>query len=472
MSGERPLLRSIPRVDELLDRLGSDAELADVPRPILRAHVQAVVEEFRRRVRAGEGPDPSVFFAPEAFRRRVLRRLEEQRRLRHEGVINATGILLHTGLGRAPLSPEARDAAAGMARYGVVEVDPLTGERDRREVRVAERLCALVGAEAATVVNNNAAACLLALAAVARGGEVVVSRGQLVEIGGGFRMPDVMREGGCVLREVGTTNRTHLRDYEKAIGPETRAFLLVHTSNFRIVGFHASPGVSELAALARRRGVPLLFDVGSGLPRPVDHEALADEPDLRGALAQGADLVVASGDKLLGGPQAGLVAGRAPLVERVRRHALFRAVRPDKLALAALEATLAAWEFAPEGPPPLPLYERLFEPLETVRERAEALAASLADAAAGLQVAVRPATGYLGSGAAPARPIESFAVALAPPPERARALRDALRSGRPRVFARLDEDKVWLDLRTVFPDEERSLVEAVTAAWARTRGSP
>src|SRR5437868_10407838 len=329
---------------------------------------------------------------------RVELELAAARGARLRRAINATGVIIHTNLGRAPLAREALERVGTVAGgYSNLEYDLREGGRGSRQDHVAPILRRLTGAEAALVVNNNAAAVMLALAALAEGREVVVSRGELIEIGDGFRIPDVLARSGARLREVGTTNRTRAADYERAVGPETAALLRVHQSNFRVVGFTEQPAVAELAAVARRHGVPLVDDLGSGVL-----VALEGEPSARESLAAGADLVCFSGDKLLGGPQAGVVVGRAELVERLRRHPLQRAVRADKLTLAALEGTLALYAEPELAAREVPVLRMLGEPAEAVR----APAARLAEAVGG---EVEETVACVGGGALPLAEIASFA---------------------------------------------------------------
>ncbi|MBI4881521.1 MAG: L-seryl-tRNA(Sec) selenium transferase [Planctomycetes bacterium] len=464
MDDPATILRRIPKIDVLLGQIQSAGELAEFPRPLVAEAVRATVTRFRNALVAGAPlGEAEAFFSGRGYLEHVLAALAALLGRRHVPVINATGILLHTGLGRAPLADAAIDAAAAAARYSVLEVDPESGERDQREVRVAELLRDLTGAGAATVVNNNAAAVLLALTALAAGREVLVARGEMVEIGGGFRMPDVMQACGCRLKEVGTTNRTYVQDYARAIGPDTGLILRVHTSNFRLVGFtHAAAG-EELAALAGERRLPLMYDLGSGLLRPVDVAPLQDEPAVVDAVRAGYDLVTFSGDKLLCGPQAGLVVGRAEHVNRMRAHPLFRALRPDKLCLAALEATLLAYRRAPEGLPDLPLYQALGRGQDELFAWASRLAAGLSRIA-GVAAEAQDTVGFLGSGSAPAREIPGVAVAVRRAGSGPLELAERLRRGTPRVFARVDEDALVLDLRAVFADELEPLFDAVVAA--------
>ncbi|HEX6548628.1 MAG TPA: L-seryl-tRNA(Sec) selenium transferase [Candidatus Dormibacteraeota bacterium] len=386
---------------------------------------------------------------------RVNDRLNAWTASRLHRVINGTGVVLHTNLGRAPLAPEAVKALAEIAGgYSNVELDLATGRRGERATLVAPLLRRLTGCEAALVVNNNAAATLLALTALARAREVVVSRGQLVEIGGSFRMPDVMRMSGARMVEVGTTNRTRLADYEEAIGERTAALLRVHTSNYRILGFTESVALPELAQLARDRGLPLIDDLGSGALDPI-----ADEPTVLESL-QWADLVLFSGDKLLGGPQAGIVLGRAALVQKLARHPLARALRIDKMTMAALEATLRERLLGH----PLPVQSMLAAPADDVRRRAALWMVKLADR--GVESQLLEAESAVGGGSVPERGLRTVLLALEGPASR---LAKALRAGAPPVIVRIEADHCCIDARTVLRGEDELLIDCLEAAAAACR---
>ena len=417
-------LRDLPSVDELAREAGD---------PLAVDAARAVIDQAREEIQAGT--DPGDLPA------RLREELADARRPRLRRVLNATGVVVHTNLGRAPLAEEAVERVAEVARgYSNLEYDLPAGARGSRHDHVAAILNRLTGAEAALVVNNNAAAVLLALAALAEGRDVVVSRGELIEIGDGFRIPDVLARSGARLVEVGTTNRTHAADYERAIGPETAVVLRVHQSNFRVVGFEERPRLEEVAAVARRHGLPLVDDLGSGAVTPVDAE-----PTAREALAAGADLVCFSGDKLLGGPQAGIVLGRAELVERLWRHPLQRALRIDKLSLAALEGTLLLHREAPER---IPVLRTLAQETDAVRERAERLAAATGGE-------VEETLGRVGGGALPLAELPSFACALE------EALAAPLRAGEPPLVGVVRDGRLLLDCLTLTDaeaDEAASLV--------------
>jgi L-seryl-tRNA(Ser) seleniumtransferase len=409
--------------------------VARLPRPAAAAAAREALAEAREEIAAGL--DPGELPA------RVLAVAARHAAPRLRRAINATGVVLHTNLGRAPLAEAALARVAEVGRgYSNLEYDLDSGARGSRHDHVASVLRRLTGAEDALVVNNNAAAVLLALAALASGREVLVSRGELIEIGDGFRIPDVLAASGARLVEVGTTNRTRPTDYDAAAGPETAAILRVHQSNFRTVGFSGRPSVRELAATARRAGVPLVDDLGSGSLVPFE-----DEPLVPDSLAAGADLVTYSGDKLLGGPQAGIVAGRAELVARLRRHPLQRALRPDKLTLAALEGTLLLYLDPGRALAEVPALRRLREPAADVRRRAERLAALVAGE-------VVETSGCAGGGALPLAELPGAAVAVE------LELAAALRLGEPPVVAVVRDDRTLLDCRTL----EDADVELVAAA--------
>jgi L-seryl-tRNA(Ser) seleniumtransferase len=420
-------LRDLPSVDELARGIDD---------PLAVDAARAVLDRAREAIRAGADPGD--------LRARLGEELAGLRRASLRRVLNATGVIVHTNLGRAPLAERALEHVRETARgYSNLEYDLSTGSRGSRQDHVAAILRRLTGAEAALVVNNNAAAVLLALAALAEGREVVVSRGELIEIGDGFRIPDVLARSGARLVEVGTTNRTRAADYERAIGPETAVLLRVHQSNFRVVGFTEQPRVEELAGIARRHELPLVDDLGSGVLTD-----LTDEPLARDALAAGADLVCFSGDKLLGGPQAGIVVGRTDLVERLRRHPLQRALRADKLTLAALEGTLLAYLDEPRR---IPVLRMLGEPVEVVRARAERLAALVGGS-------VEETVARVGGGALPLAELPSFACAVE------EEVAAPLRAGDPPVVGILRDGRLLLDCRTLADDELGEVAAAVDAA--------
>jgi L-seryl-tRNA(Ser) seleniumtransferase len=445
--------RGLPRMDALLEHPELVARAATLGRGTVLGAAREALEAGRRAV-AGGGSVPGV----EELAARVAGELDGRWARRTRRVVNATGVVLHTNLGRAPLSAAAREAVAEAAGYASVEYDLVAGTRGRRGAAAEALLGEATGAEAGRVVNNAAGALLLALGGLARGREVVVSRGELIEIGGEFRLPQIMEAAGVVLREVGTTNRTHLRDYAAALGADTGLVLAVHPSNYRVEGFATRPALAELAALAAERGLPLLHDVGSGLL----HGELGDEPSVAASLRAGADLVLFSGDKLLGGPQAGLVVGRAGLVGRLARHPLARAVRADKLTLAALEANLA--DHLAGRRDQLPVWRALLLTAAELEPRAAAVAAAVGPVAS-----LRSGTSVAGGGSLPGEGLESVLVVVDPSPAGATAVLARLRSGDPPVVARVERDRVVVDLRTVPPEQDALVARALAAAL---RASP
>jgi L-seryl-tRNA(Ser) seleniumtransferase len=406
----RDRLRALPSVDELARGLDGGAA---GPRPRAVEAARAVIEDSRRAVLAAGSPEElrRVALEGHALRARAAARLAAAGRWSLERVVNATGVVLHTNLGRAPLAEAALARLALIGRhYSNLELDVRTKQRGSRYDHVDALLCRLTGAEASLVVNNNAAAVLLALESLARGGEVVVSRGELIEIGGAFRVPDIMTRSGARLVEVGTTNRTRIADYAAAIGPNTALLLKVHPSNYRILGFTESVSTRELAELAQARGVPVMEDLGSGSLLDLRGAGLPDEPTAPDAIAAGVDLVTFSGDKLLGGPQAGIVIGRGELVERLRRNPLNRALRIDKLTLAALEATLSAYEEPGVALREIPTLRMLTEPVTVVRRRAQRCLRALGPAVrAALTAGVVATRGEVGGGALPLAVLETAA---------------------------------------------------------------
>jgi L-seryl-tRNA(Ser) seleniumtransferase len=430
-------LRDLPSVDEL-------ARAVDDPLAVDAA--RRVLDLAREEIRAGADPGD--------LGERLRAELEGARRPRLRRVLNATGVIVHTNLGRAPLPEAALERLRDVGRgYSNLEYDLGEGARGSRQDHVAGILRRLTGAEAALVVNNNAAAVLLALAALAEGREVLVSRGELIEIGDGFRIPEVLARSGARLVEVGTTNRTRAADYERAIGPETALLLRVHQSNFRLVGFTEQPATEELAAVASRHGLPLVDDLGSGALVPLE-----GEPSARDAVAAGADLVCFSGDKLLGGPQAGIVVGRAEPVERLRRHPLQRALRADKLTLAALEGTLGLYLDPERALREVPVLRMLSEPSDSVRARAERLASLTGGT-------VEETVARVGGGALPLAELPSFACAVE---EELAAL---LRAGEPPVVAVVRDGRCLLDCRTLADDELEDAAAAIALARRAARSS-
>jgi L-seryl-tRNA(Ser) seleniumtransferase len=450
--------RALPSVDRLLASESLQPAIAEYGRPLVTDEARAVLAAARVRVEGGfPAPDMTELAAD------IERRLEVLLHSTLFPVINATGVIVHTNLGRAPLSPAARQAmdliAAG---YSNLEYDLEAGSRGSRYLHAEALLCRLTGAEAALVVNNNAGAVLLALAALAKGREVIVSRGQLVEIGGGFRIPDVMRQSGARLVEVGTTNRTHPKDIREALSPKTALLLRVHTSNFKQIGFTAEVTLQEMVALGREHGVPVLDDLGSGSLLDTTLYDLAPEPMVQQSVAAGADLTTFSGDKLLGGPQAGLIVGREASVAKLRHHPLVRALRVDKGTLAALQATLLHYVRG-EAEREIPVWRMIALSLETLSARAAAWAVELRSHE--IPAAVVPAASTVGGGSLPGETLPTRALALShPSPD---ALAAALRAGDPPVIVRISEGQLILDPRTVPAEADRLLLRALAAAWSK-----
>jgi len=452
-------LSRMPSMTVLLDAAARDAALTSLPRATRADALRDAVAEVRAAVLRG---DAAQAMDTDGIVARAAVIASKWRAGRLRRVINATGIVLHTGLGRSVLSVAAvrhvTDVATG---YCSLEVDLATGERGRRGAYVESLVCRLTGAEAALVVNNNAAATMLALRALAFGREVIVSRGQLVEIGGSYRLPDVMAAGGAILREVGTTNKTHLRDYESAIGPRTGLVMHVHTSNYRIVGFSEAPGVLELAALARSRGLPMLDDLGSGALLDGDVWTSANEPTVAASLRGGADLVAFSGDKLLGGPQAGILIGRASIIDTLRNDPMTRAVRIDKLTLAALEATLELYLDPAGAISGIPTLAALSESEASLEERAQTLLGMLRAARPGDAFDVVSDVSYAGGGSLPAWPMPTRVIRWRPAGAAAQDVCDRLRLQDPAVLARLRDDAILLDVRTIATREYDTLASAM-----------
>jgi L-seryl-tRNA(Ser) seleniumtransferase len=461
------VLRNLPSVGELLESQPLRTLIDKVSHNVVVSGVRTALDELRREVRtaADEVKLPDVRELAE----RIARRIAEAERPSLRPVINATGILLHTGLGRAPLSEAALEALVAVGRdYASVEIDLATGERSRRVEAVEPLLERLTGAEAAVVVNNNAAATMLTLAALASGREVIVSRGQLVEIGGSFRLPDVMATSGAILREVGTTNKTRLADYAQAIGPQTAALLRVHTSNFAVVGFTAAVGLEELVRLGRERGLPVIDDIGSGALIDFAPYGFPAEPVAAQSVRAGADVVLFSGDKLLGGPQCGLIVGRRDAIARIERHPLMRALRVDKLTLAALAATLRDYDDPPRAARSIPVLQLLGTSLDNLHNRAERLAAQLAANQAVARAEPTEGETFLGGGSAPTERLPTWCVAVEPAGRSVDELAAALRTGQPAVVGRVQRGRLFLDLRSVFPRQDQELVAAFAALSAAT----
>jgi L-seryl-tRNA(Ser) seleniumtransferase len=454
-----PVLRRLPAVERLLQDSAAADLLTRFGRPLVVEALRQSLDNLRSALLAG---NPAPAGSEDALQRQALTGAAEWLQAiaapTLRPLINATGVIVHTNLGRAPLSRAAREAVEQVAAgYSALEYDLQAGERGSRSIHAAGLLTRLTGAEAALVVNNNAAAVLLMLTSLCQGREVLISRGQLVEIGGGFRIPEVMAQSGARLLEVGTTNRTHLRDYGRAITAETAAILVAHHSNFKIVGFTSEPSLAELASLAHEHGLVLLYDQGSGALLDTASYGLDPEPGVLQALDAGADVVTFSGDKLLGGPQAGILVGRGELIAAMARHPLARAVRADKLGLAALSATLFAY-LGDRADQEIPVWQMIARTAEGLAAEAESWAAALRDA--GLQAATRPGESTVGGGSLPGATLPTTLVAIAHPAPH--QLAAALRSrAEPPVIARVAGDLLLLDPRTVLAGQDGPLLDAV-----------
>ncbi len=456
-------------MDRLLQEPALAGLLEKMPRRLVLAAVQETLQGYRQRIidHHGAAADSAAALdlSPAALAREAAESARRRDRPGLRPVINATGVVLHTNLGRSPLAAAAAAAVAGiMERYCNLEIDLEEGVRGSRQAHLEGLLCDLTGAEAAVVVNNNAAAVFLILNSCAAGKEVIVSRGQLVEIGGSFRLPEVMAASGVRLVEVGTTNKTYLRDYEAAITDETAALMKVHTSNYHLVGFTASVEAAALASLARARNILAVEDLGSGLLFDLAPYGLPAEPRVQDSIAAGLDLVTFSGDKLLGGPQAGIIVGRRELIRKIRTNQLARVLRVDRLTVAALEATLRLYLDERKAVGAIPAWRALTVPLSRIRERAEALAASLMERFGEAGVKLWEGSSRVGGGALPAAELPTVLLSLQFPGLEISVLARRLRCGDPAVMVRLQQERLLLDLRTVDPGEDALLRQAILAA--------
>lgn len=466
-------LERIPSLDALLIR----PEIAALSGRYSRSLVVQAGREILADLRAGFSARRRSNDLPEAseIASRIVAAVERAVSPSLRPVINATGVVLHTNLGRAPMAIAAADYVRATATlYSNLEFDLATGARGKRDVHTSRLIARLAGAESALVVNNNAAAVYLVLAALARGGEAIVSRGELIEIGDGFRIPDIMAESGAILREVGTTNRTRLADYERAANKRTRLILRVHRSNFRVVGFAAQPSLKELALLAKKAKVPFYEDLGSGCLVDLREYGI-DEPVVRESFKAGASIVSFSGDKLLGGPQAGIIAGKGELIARVRRHPMFRALRVDKLTIAALEASLLEYLRAPQAASAVPTVRMIQTPAADVARRCENVIQTLKQTLESVkperrlpEIQMIKTTAVVGGGSTPGQTLPSHAIVISKAAISPAELETRLRNG-PKgipVIARVERNRVILDLRTVFPEQEAALIDSLVAVFA------
>ena len=457
------LLRQLPAVDELLRHPRLQAEVDRLPRPWAVAVLREVLDAKRQSWRAAPPGELPGGLDTDALLAELHQALAQAGQPSLRPVINATGVIIHTNLGRSLLAVEALEQMLEVAaHYSTLEYDLAKGERGSRHDHLEGLLKELTGCEAALVVNNNAGAVLLALNTLAKGREVIVSRGQLIEIGGSFRMPEIMAASGAIMREVGTTNKTHLRDYEKAITSETAALVKVHPSNFRIVGFTQEVALADLVALAKRYGLLTLEDLGSGCLVDLSRYGLEREPTVQETLAGGVDLVLFSGDKLLGGPQGGFALGSKEVVARLRQNPLTRALRPDKLTLAGMEATLRLYLEEPLAVAAIPTLALITRPLADIERQARNLVRTLKRRwGAKIKVEVRASEGRVGGGALPGTGLPSRALALEIPPLASHELEEKLRRTHPPVIARLEHGALLLDLRTIQEDEHPALLAAL-----------
>ena len=457
-----PAYRQIPAVDRILDSPGAAALISRTSRPFVVFLVRRVLEDLRREL---AGSNEKEWSAPD-LDARILEALQQEFRSWTcpglKKVINATGVILHTNLGRAPVGDAAgRHLAEVASNYSNLEFDLARGSRGKRDVIAGRLLEQILNCPQALVVNNNAAAVFLILNSLAEGGEVLISRGEMIEIGDSFRVPDILRKSGATLKEVGTTNRTHLSDYEQGFTGKTRLVLRVHPSNFKISGFTSKPSLEELAALCSARSVPLVEDLGSGCLIDLQSERIEPEPHPRESLSRGADLVCFSGDKLLGGSQAGIIAGSSGYLQKIRQNPLFRALRVDKLALAVLESTLIAYLTQREELE-IPVVQMIRMDAGRLEKRADSLVARLSELQADLTVEAVEGASVIGGGSTPSQSLPTRLLRLRSSRYSAARLESLLRQSEPPVLARLDREAVLLDLRTVFPADEACLVNILS----------
>ena len=457
-------LKKLPKIDELMEKISQRGDLPDISRQLLKEICRKEVEKVRAlALRWALKPDGNV---EEIVTGKIVKVLKEMTRFRLRRVINATGVILHTNLGRAPLPSRALTKVVEIGKgYSNLEFDLERGERGLRYDHVRELLRTITGAEDGLVVNNNAAAVLISLNTIARGKEVIVSRGELIEIGGEFRIPEIMERSGAILKEVGTTNRTHLRDYENAIGPETALLLKVHPSNYRIVGFTNDVPIEELVALGKKASLPVMFDLGSGCLVDMKRYCRSmDEPTIQSALSKGTDIVTASGDKLLGGPQAGIILGRKDYIGQIMRNPLNRAVRIDKLTLAALEATLMEYLNPETAVAHIPVLKEICEPLAPIRRRAGRIKRQL-EKVGGKKLTVNLCLGksVVGGGSLPGQEIDTILLTLEITGLSASHLSYRMRSLPIPIIARVEENRVFLDIRTVQAEDIADLVKGIAS---------
>jgi L-seryl-tRNA(Ser) seleniumtransferase len=447
------LLRELPSIDYLLKHGRCEALLTRYNREYVTQHCRAVIDQMRLEIRQSRGV---IDVGDDSILDRIEHRIFVDSRPGHVRVVNATGTILHTNLGRALLSRPAIDAMVEVADHPInLEFDLIAGKRGKREETLQDLLVDLTGAEAATVVNNNAAAVLLGLNTLAEGKEVIVSRGELIEIGGAFRIPEIMAKSGAILREVGATNRTHPADYENAINEKTALLLKVHTSNYKVVGFTAEVTLEQLVAMGKKHQLPVMEDLGSGALIDLSRYGLPKEPIVAERIQTGADVVTFSGDKILGGPQAGLMVGKKDLIGRMNRNHLQRALRCGKLTLAALEATLRRYRQSPNIVQEIPTLRAFTRPMDEIRAMGEALVPKLATTLGNeFRITLQESTAQIGSGALPTEELPTVVVGVEHPKLSANAIAQKFRAANPPIIGRIKDDRFLLDLRTIFDADE------------------
>lgn len=461
---QKERLRQLPGVDSLLERTKTEARLREVPRSVLTRSVRSLLADLRRRIMQDDNREVDELLSAEAVMAAVKDRVQRTMAVKLRRVVNATGIVIHTNLGRSLLAESAIGHLTEVGRrYSNLEFDLALGRRGSRYASVEDIICEISGAEAAVVVNNNAGAVLLALDTLARGKKVVVSRGELVEIGGSFRIPDVMAKSGGILSEVGTTNRTHLTDYENAIDEQTALLLKVHKSNYSVVGFSAEVTLRDLVALGRKHDLPVMEDLGSGTFIDFSRYGLSKEPTVQDSVAAAADVITFSGDKLLGGPQAGLIVGKKAAIDRIKKNPLTRALRIDKLTLAALESTLRLYRSEPEAVRLIPTLRMMLQPISVLEENAGRLKALLtAVGGKRLRIEILDLISRPGGGSLPLLELPSKGLGISVAEMSANSLEKHLRRSSPPIIGRIEEDRVVMDMRTLQDDE----LEIIQRAFA------
>lgn len=469
-SRKNDILKTLPKVDSLLLEVLENSDLEYIPKSVVLKAVRDTIESERRRIMDGpEEPDP---INHEAIVSDTVTKIIKAMQPNLRPLVNATGVVIHTNLGRSPLCTNALDQINVVAKgYSNLEFNLATGKRGIRYAAVEGIICEISGAEAAMVVNNNAAAVMLCLDTLARGREAIVSRGELVEIGGSFRIPDVMTKSGAFLREIGTTNRTHLRDYESAINENTALIMKVHTSNFAITGFTSNVPLSELSRLGKKHGIPVMEDLGSGTFIDFSKYGLIYEPTVQESVASGADVITFSGDKLLGGPQAGIIVGKKEIIAEIRKNPMTRALRIDKMTLAGLEATLRQYREEKGAIAHIPTLRMLVMPVETIEAKAYALKCELESLDdPDLEISIVSLASKAGGGSLPAQNLPSRCIALSVKGISANRMETEMRGSNPPVIGRIEDDLFIMDARTVEPDEFSTIKEAVSVILNKYKG--